>query len=940
MNEKRNLVHPSGDNLINVLSQTAGILGDYVSNFPGKDNDESTSWIDAWFLSRSKCFFENITSTSPLEQISYNDLRELISIENSTNVKQPVKILSIHPYFFRGFRGVEKPIPLSGDLVVIDGPNSSGKTSITEAFEWLITGELLRRSLTLGNARELENCICNQLRPDDADTWVEAVFISNTGEQLVLKRVLCEDYGCTKTSTPKSTFFMNGIELTEEEELKIIEDLFAGEYPVLMQHSLRLFISSTPIERRGYFERLLHLDELTYLIEKSVVGDATKANFSGSADGDAINKWIKFKSSVKNSSSKIALHDVERIIDGDLKIALKRELKNVAQMEFSTLANESLSFDQIQENLKKAQQVKRHQKFPLLEDLRPKKVIDEQLLSQFSSEVIVGNVEALNSAYGDLREAIIAASEIKEAQIAIAEAYKILKSKKLIIDSEEDQTCPLCNFEDLPTFTPRRNREIKQWQPIQEALEKAYDELAKEISGLKSKTKDIYDIRIALLPACPEDNIWKQALADVDGKVKDNSITLRSLSNQLIVDLLEFDQAYELITELPSARKFGDADISSVKTNLEVFIQNLFKILDKARSYANQFKELEEAVSIVVSDDPDYDLRKQWLELVDSIDHIVSEIRWEQAKDKAQSELVQIRDILKSFREIYLENRRVDFSSGIDSVWKKLRNDRYSVFNDLRIPPPRGRGYPVEIQIKAMLDDGSQQVEVDALRVFSESQINVLGISAFITRSRLIGHKILVIDDPVQSMDEDHFQTFAEHLIPYLLGEGFQVIILTHNDKFARDISHKFVDNDNYITMSIRHSRKKGCVVEEGNRRVAERLKKAERFAEDGEFERAWLSIRKAMERLYLVTYIKYGPLDFNPHSWQDQTADYMWGDDETPRVSQIIEKKIPGTGDRLKEILDMSVAGAHDKSPRGFTDITNAIDDLRPLLSKLRIAG
>ena len=940
MTDKENLVHPSGDNLINALSLTAGILGDYVRSFPGRSNGESASWVDEWFLARSKCFIENVTSSSPLEQISDDDLRELISIENATNVKKPVKILSIHPYFFRGFRGLENPIPLSGDLIVIDGPNSSGKTSITEAFEWLITGELLRRSLTPGNARELENCICNQLRPDGEDTWVEAVFKSSAGEQLILKRVLGEDYGCTKTSTPKSTLLMNGIELSKKEESKVIEDLFAGEYPVLMQHSLRLFINSTPTERRGYFERLLHLDELTYLIEKSVVGDAAKANFIGSADGVALTKWRKFKTSAPNPSSRIALHDVEGIIGDTLRVTLKSVLMNVAQMEFSTLANENLSFDQIQENLKKAQQVKRHQKFPLLEDLRPKKVIDEQLLSQFSSEVIVGILEALETAYSDLQDAINAASDIKEAQIAIAEAYQILKSKKLLADSEENQTCPFCKFEDLQTFTPTRNREIQQWRPIQGALEKAYGELDNQLSGLKSKTKEINDIRTALLPTCPEDDIWNQALADVDEEVKENSLALRILFKQSDDDLLEFDQAYKLLYDLPVAKKFGDTDIDSAKKNLEVFINNLDKILGKARSCANQFKKLEEAVSIVVSDDPDYDLRKQWLDLVDGIDNIVSEIRWEQAKDKAQSELVQIREILKSSRKVYLENRRVDFSSGINSVWKKLRNDRFSVFNDLRIPPPSGKGYPVEIQIKAMLDDGSQQVEVDALRVFSESQINVLGISAFITRSRLIGHKLLVIDDPVQSMDEDHFQTFAEQLIPYLLDEGFQIIILTHNDKFARDISHKFIDNEKYITMSIRHSRRKGCTVEEGNRRVAERLKKAERYAEDGEFDRAWLSIRKAMERLYLVTYIKYGPLDFNPHSWQDQTADYMWGDDENPRVSQIIEKKIPGTGYRLKEILDMSVAGAHDKSPRGFTDIMNAINDLRPLLSKLRIAG
>ena len=31
------------------------------------------------------------------------------------------------------------------------------------------------------------------------------------------------------------------------------------------------------------------------------------------------------------------------------------------------------------------------------------------------------------------------------------------------------------------------------------------------------------------------------------------------------------------------------------------------------------------------------------------------------------------------------------------------------------------------------------------------------------------------------------------------------------------------------------------------------------------------------MERLYTVTYMKYGPTNFNPESWQYQAAEYMW---------------------------------------------------------------
>ena len=71
-----------------------------------------------------------------------------------------------------------------------------------------------------------------------------------------------------------------------------------------------------------------------------------------------------------------------------------------------------------------------------------------------------------------------------------------------------------------------------------------------------------------------------------------------------------------------------------------------------------------------------------------------------------------------------------------------------------------------------------------------------------------------------------------------------------------------------------------------------------------------------------MVTYIKYGPTDFRPDSWKDQTAEYMWDSG----VGEIVGDRIPGVDKRLKDILGMSAAGGHDKPPRGETDLRNSI--------------
>ena len=83
---------------------------------------------------------------------------------------------------------------------------------------------------------------------------------------------------------------------------------------------------------------------------------------------------------------------------------------------------------------------------------------------------------------------------------------------------------------------------------------------------------------------------------------------------------------------------------------------------------------------------------------------------------------------------------------------------------------------------------------------------------------------------------------------------------------------------------------------------------------------------RLALERLYTIVYAKHGPPSFNPNSWQDQTAEYMWDGG----AGKIIEAKIPGAGKELKDILVMTAAGSHDKAPRGETDLRNSIKFLK----------
>jgi hypothetical protein len=447
---------------------------------------------------------------------------------------------------------------------------------------------------------------------------------------------------------------------------------------------------------------------------------------------------------------------------------------------------------------------------------------------------------------------------------------------------------------------------------------------------------DIQSIMNLLVPPASENEEWEKIVKEADRVFEDALKAFRGKHENLIESLLPLDTAVKACLEILAKAPITKEGLEGTKDSIQRVADTIASLLEAGKTYAVTFEDLDNTVGVATAEDPQYSLRALWLSSVGAIQAIADDIRFEQSKSKAQKELACIRDYLIEARQNYLDLRRSSFSDSMDHVWNELRADRYSTFSKLHIPEPSGKGFPVSIEVKAIIDDGTQELEVDALKVFSESQVNVIGIAAFITRSKMLGHRTIILDDPVQSMDEDHFKTFASRLLPYLMSEGFHVIVLTHNDQFARDISHYCIDIDGYTTMHITHSRRTGCRVEEGNRRVAERLKRAEKKVDDGEFDEAWKFIRLAIERLYLVTCLTHGGDEFDPLSFSGQSAESMWN----KGAGAIIANLIPAAPARLKDILDMASAGVHDASSSGETDLRLAISDIRSYLNPLKIGG
>jgi hypothetical protein len=76
----------------------------------------------------------------------------------------------------------------------------------------------------------------------------------------------------------------------------------------------------------------------------------------------------------------------------------------------------------------------------------------------------------------------------------------------------------------------------------------------------------------------------------------------------------------------------------------------------------------------------------------------------------------------------------------------------------------------------------------------SASQLNCIGLAVYLATCCRTGSpfKMVLFDDPIQSMDDEHTEAFKKQVISKLLSSGFQVILLSHMDNFVDDVERLY----------------------------------------------------------------------------------------------------------------------------------------------------
>src|SRR5580704_1868886 len=163
----------------------------------------------------------------------------------------------------RGFRGFNeaRSIPIHDRLTLISAPNSHGKTSISEGFEWLLYGVTSKVELADSKDEYRDSYRNIHLLQPEAPTVTVSLQDGDTAVELQATlrgsdAVLRVD-GKVVTSWPFAA------------------ELAKAPKPFILQHALKDLLLAAPVDRFNRFAALLGFDDLTQ-VHKDLMAFCTK----------------------------------------------------------------------------------------------------------------------------------------------------------------------------------------------------------------------------------------------------------------------------------------------------------------------------------------------------------------------------------------------------------------------------------------------------------------------------------------------------------------------------------------------------------------------------------------------------------------------------------------------------------------------------------------
>lgn len=658
----------------------------------------------------------------------------------------------------RSFGPAVQTIELSPSLTVIYADNSQGKTSLAESLEFLLTGTISRRSFTGSATKEFAECLRNVHLADGSVPFVQLVLSDARQRSRTVTRRLQSDFTATRECASELEIDgglvpdVSGVFRLSEPPLQT---------PILLQHSLRYVLSAKPQDRTTYFKAILDiadLDRLHALVRASATGmDLSPSPLLQSA----VTAGIVV---INSRTSPAATPDsIRRVILGFLRDHFSMEA-SISDTDVETVARTALRTAEEAE-------------FPFGDISLP--VSNRPQLEMEAHDVLV-------------RSAVVCA-RASAADAAIQRLYEATLELPLATATAEAD-CPLCL--STGTITQVRIAQIResltQSSEIRQARREFDTKRAQIRDWLQALARDAGVALIAALQPAKSNEVMERVSEFVVRNLSDETASAlvaewRSRVSGLLrahAALIGARAAAEEKLQVLEAEERSAAELVLTLDALHVSLSDLAR---EEGEYRSGIQPILDGVRESMAAREALRTPRVLLELLSRAGEIAHEHARHLHLTTRAAEILGAAGSIETAARQVLDEKFTELSGEIESWWNMMRPAEASAFSGLQRAGSGRRFLDIKAGLGAEPGDAAR-VERDAVAVFSDSQLNCLGLSAFLARVCRDGSSVVVLDDPIQASDEEHRHTFIRHVPAALIARGMQVVILTHDQRFARDL--------------------------------------------------------------------------------------------------------------------------------------------------------
>lgn len=733
-------------------------------------------------------------------------------------------------------------------LNVFDGPNGYGKTSVFDAIEYLVTGDIKRVTTCQvldGKVGYQKIFFANDYRKD---VIVKAEFFDGTDNFVIAKRVEGHsEVNCSVENNPKK--------LKEITKTYILPDFEYAEYE---DEYLVLNNEIKNIQAKYFGNTSQTLYTLLYYIQQEDRLDFFKNNEAGRVGSInslfQINEEKEKLNRIKKSKKKLL--DLVKLIDNkinELQDNVCTDLKNIpgAKVEYKKLLKKDIEWDKAEpdisskeslefittvlakikvliENQNNYRQDLINQKytcflennmietqlkdFIILDAIGDKKNEYDKKREkiEFINSIFekIGQMDYTNIDYvklgryidkgNECQEITQLAEEITEIQKTEASAQKsindLLEVRKKLSSSKwanigvGDSQCPYCGFDwkQKEILTTHIQSTTKDIEKLLGTTGKHMQELSKKVQLLFEKD---------LVPAM--NNVILEVNEDVLLKWYCHLDEKRAFEREKYVRQFLVDNQFEI----SSLEIFSDKNMNTKIEEIKTKIKNKITILPEEYyqkkvecefdsiqlEYFSSIEDLADINLQIIQDKEKY-IRYQF-------------VLQERKKLKQIDTLIKKRDCLKleiiKKMDFYMKDWKTSINKYQGNIISKIEIPFYIYSARILQSYQGGQGI--------LIRDRNTKDEVDAIRfttpdeehdvlyTMSSGQLSGILLSFSLSLHKIFandGLNVLFIDDPVQCMDDLNIVSFVELMRTEF--PNIQLLISTHENSFANYITYKY----------------------------------------------------------------------------------------------------------------------------------------------------